>query len=197
MRLAPWIEVFVVALAVLPRALPAAERIASFDPAASEVSFVLQATGHKVRGVFSVESGAIRWDTATGAASGEIVVDAVTGETGNARRDEKMHSQVLESALFPRVIFRVQRLEGEVAVEGRSIVRLIGSLSLHGSEHPMTVDAEVLVNGERLGAVASFEIPYVEWGLRDASVFVLRVAKRVAVTVELSGTLGLGCHRHD
>ena len=175
---------------VLP--LSAEKRVATFDPSASEVSFVLQATGHKVRGVFSVQSAEVRWDTATGAASGEIVVNALGAETGNGRRDEKMHAEVLESARFPLFSFRAERVEGEVAATGPSTVQLVGTLSIHGSEHPLTIDAEIVVDGERLDAVASFDVPYVDWGLRDPSVFILRVAKGVTVTVELSGTLRVG-----
>jgi hypothetical protein len=59
----------------------------------------------------------------------------------------------------------------------------------NGDEHPLTVSAEVLTEGERVEATASFEVPYVAWGLRDPSVFLLRVAKSVTVTVELAGTV--------
>jgi polyisoprenoid-binding protein YceI len=189
MRATVWAQI---ALAAVATPLPAQEWIASFDPSASEVSFVLQATGHQVRGVFSVRSGAIRWDASTGVASGEIVVNALGAETGNPRRDEKMHSEVLESTLFPEFSFRVVHLDDAIAAEGPSTVRLIGSLSVHGGEYPLTIDADVVVSGEQLNAVASFDVPYVDWGLRDPSVFVLRVAKSVAVTVELSGTLRVG-----
>lgn len=189
MRVTPWT---LVAIAAVAPPLPAEEWIATFDPSASEVSFVLQATGHKVRGVFAVRSGAIRWDTATGAASGEIIVDALGAETGNVRRDEKMHSEVLESALFPQFSFRAVHVDGGVAADGPSSMRLIGSLSVHGSEYPLTIDVDAVVHGEQLDAVAFFDVPYVYWGLRDPSVFILRVAKSVAVTVELSGTLRVG-----
>jgi len=176
---------------ILAFALPLAaeEWVAAFDPSASEISFVLQATGHEVRGVFTLQSGEVRWDAGTGAADGELVVSSLGAETGNARRDEKMHAEILESALFPHFSFRPERLEGDLAAEGSSTLRLVGILSVHGGDHPLTIDAEVEATGGRLQAVASFPVPYVEWGLRDPSVFVLRVAKSVSVAVELSGTL--------
>lgn len=167
----------------------AAERVATFDPAASKISFVLQATAHQVDGTFPVQAGALRWNSETGVADGEIVVRAEGGRTGNDRRDAKMHSEVLDSSLFPSFTFRVERLEGDIAAEGSSAVRLAGTLAIHGGEHPLTVDAKVEAAGGRFDAVASFPVPYVEWGLADPSVFVLRVAKSVGVTVELTGTL--------
>jgi polyisoprenoid-binding protein YceI len=169
--------------------LPAEEWVATFDPAESEVTFVLQATGHQVRGVFSLESGEIRWDSESGVADGTFVVNSLGGETGNAKRDRKMHAEVLESSLFPHFSFRPERLEGNVAAEGSSTVQLVGTLSVHGGDHTLTVDAAVEAADGRLEAIASFPVPYVEWGLRDPSVFVLRVAKSVSVVVELSGTL--------
>ncbi|MDH3525194.1 MAG: YceI family protein [Acidobacteriota bacterium] len=187
-RSAIWLLALALAVA-LAVPVSAAERVATFDPAASKISFVLQATAHQVEGTFPVHSGELRWDGETGVASGEIVVGAEGGQTGNDKRDAKMHSEVLESALFPSFTFRVERLEGDVASEGSSTVRLAGTLAIHGGEHSLTVDAEVEAAGGRFDAVASFPVPYVEWGLEDPSVFVLRVAKSVAVTVELAGTL--------
>ena len=182
-------RVFAVWLLALAPSLPADEWVATFDPAASEISFVLQATGHKVRGVFAMRSGEIRWDTETGVAEGEIVVNSLGGETGNRRQDKKMHTEVLESALFAHFSYRPERLEGYVAAEGSSVVQLVGTLSIHGDAHALAIDAEVVATGGMLEAVASFQVPYVEWGLRDPSVFLLRVAKSVSVVVELSGTL--------
>jgi polyisoprenoid-binding protein YceI len=184
---------WIVALAlVAPVAAAAAgQLLVSVDPEASEISFILDATAHEVHGVLAVESGEIRWNPDTGEATGRILVDAASADTGNDRRDEKMHSQVLESGRFPSIVFDVERIEGEI-VEGQSSeVRVVGTLSLHGTKHPLTIDVEVLARGERAEAKASFEVPYVEWGLRDPSVFVLRVAKSVTVQVELAGDLTL------
>jgi hypothetical protein len=38
-------------------------------------------------------------------------------------------------------------------------------------------------------ATTTFVVPYVEWGLHDPSMMVLRVAKTVGVTVQAKGTL--------
>ena len=45
------------------------------------------------------------------------------------------------------------------------------------------------IAGDDLRVQASYGIPYVEWGLKDPSVFLLRVKKRVDVTIDLVGRL--------
>ncbi len=170
-------------------ALSAAERQVDLDPAASKIAFTLGATLHTVRGSARPESGWVAFDPATGRMDGEIVVDARSAETGNRKRDRDMHEKVLESEDHPRFVFRPQSFEGELAAAGASRVTVRGRLEIHGGEHPLAVPAEVTVEGSRVGVVATFEVPYVEWGMRDPSKLFLRVAKSVEVAVELGGEI--------
>ena len=164
-------------------------RVLVLDPASSKVSFVLEATGHDVEGMLSLKSGRIVFDPATGAASGEIAVDLTKAETGNASRDKTMQKEVLETAAYPLAVFRAERLEGTVAPAGASKVNLDGVLSFHGAEHRMKVPATIDVQNGHLKAETSFPIPYVEWGLHDPSILMLRVAKVVSVKVMAEGDL--------
>lgn len=185
--------VFVIAWAVLvaPAARPArAEQIALvLDPAASKVSFTLDATGHDVEGTMAVKSGRIVFDPATGSASGEIVLDLKSAKTGSDGRDEDMHEKVLETGKYPAATFRAEKVRGTVAPSGASQVTLDGTLSFHGSDHKMSLPAKIQVENGRARADTELQIPYVQWGLRDPSLFVLRVAKVVDVTVHAVGTL--------
>lgn len=178
------------ALLVLAPAAGAAEQVLSLDPEASEVTFLLDATGHDVHGTLFLNAGEVHFDPATGAASGRIEIDATRAETGNKSRDKTMHKKVLESVSFPLFVFVPDRFEGEIADAGTSQVELHGTLSIHGAEHPMTLSAEV-EHGEdgALTAVSSFDVPYVEWGMHNPSLLFLRVADRVAVTVKTAGAL--------
>lgn len=159
------------------------------EPQTSSVGFTLKATLHSVHGNAEVTSGSLTLDTDNGAMSGEIVVDAVSADTGNKKRDKKMHAKVLRSADHGRIVLGVQRLEGELALTGVSNVALLGEMALLGQPHPVRIPLRIEIVDDRFTASGEFEVPYVEWGLEDPSTFVLRVAKEVQVTVEAKGTI--------
>ena len=179
----------VVLSAVVFAPLAAAERVLTLDPARTKVTFRLKATAHTVEGTFALRKAEIRFDPAGGPASGEIEVELAGGQTGNAKRDRKMHAQVLETETWPVAVFHPQRLEGQVAEHGTSDVVLAGTLSFHGADHPLKLPAHVTPDGSHASVDLEFSIPYVEWGLNDPSVFVLRVAKTVDVHVAADGEL--------
>jgi polyisoprenoid-binding protein YceI len=181
--------VLLAALAASPVTARADQRVLVLDSAASKVSFTLEATAHDVEGTMAVKSGRIVFDPATGAASGEIALDLQSARTGNDSRDKTMQQDVLESAKFPLAVFRVEKLRGEVAPAGTSQVTLDGTLSFHGADHELSLPARVDVQNGRVKAETSFPIPYVEWGLHDPSILLLRVAKVVSVKVLAEGSL--------
>lgn len=166
----------------------AQQRVLVLDPAASKVGFTLDATGHDVEGTMAVKSGRVSFDD-SGAASGEIVLDLQSARTGNDSRDKTMHEEVLETKKFPTATFRAEAVEGTVAPSGTSQVTLAGTLSFHGGEHKMKLPAKVSIQDGRVTADTKLTIPYVEWGLHDPSIMILRVAKVVTVDVHAQGTL--------
>ncbi len=169
-------------------AVHAQQRVLVLDPAASKVSFTLDATGHDVEGTMAVKSGRIAFDD-SGAASGEIVLDLQSAQTGNGSRDKTMHDDVLETKKFPTATFRAESVEGKVAPSGTSQVTLSGTLSFHGGEHKVKLPAKVSAQDGKVTADTKLTIPYVEWGLHDPSIMILRVAKVVTVDVHAQGTL--------
>ncbi len=189
-----------IALAALALALPVlgdvapkggqrTEQVLDLEPEATEVTFALEATGHDVAGALYLHTGRIRFDAETGIASGEVSIDVQRAETGNEKRDKTMHKKVLESEQHPLIVFKPERLEGEIAAEGASEVQLIGTVTLLGKEHPMTLPTTVEIAGSEVTARTTFAVPYVEWGLHDPSIIFLRVAKVVDVTISAAGTL--------
>ena len=92
-----------------------------------------------LHGTFHVQRGTVAVDPATGKASGEIVVDAASGESGNNRRDRKMHNEILESSQYSEVGFRPDRAAGTIVAQGKSSLKLHGIFSLHGADHELSV----------------------------------------------------------
>jgi polyisoprenoid-binding protein YceI len=172
-------------------AAPAAaeELVVRLDPAKTKIAFTLAATLHTVRGTARMSAGEVRFDPGTGAATGRIAVDATSAATGNQGRDADLHAKVLESGRFPEIVLAVERVEGGFRPDGPSRVTVHGQLTIHGGTHPVALPAEVSVEGGRLTATLAFSVPYVEWGMKDPSKFLLSVAKEVKVTVEAEGTI--------
>jgi polyisoprenoid-binding protein YceI len=161
----------------------------NLDVAQSKLHWTLDSTLHTVHGTFNLKRGVVNFDPATGSASGEIVVYATSGESGNDSRDKKMHDEILESARYPEVIFRPTKIEGKVAVPGTSEVQLQGKFLLHGSEHDLTVSVHAELTSDHWKGTAKFSVPYIQWGLKSPNTFLLKAAPVVDVELELSGTL--------
>src|SRR5436190_375357 len=170
--------VVVVALS-FAAATRAAERLLELDPARSSVSFTLGGTFHTVHGVFRVTRGTVRFDTTTGAASGEIVVDTRSGSSDNAGRDGKMKRDVLESEAYPEATLVPDHVEGTLPVEGESTLSVHGMLHLHGGEHELTLSLSTRVRGDEIEVATEFTVPYKNWGMKDPSVFLFRVDDHV------------------
>lgn len=166
------------------------------DPSQSLVRFSLGARLHTVEGTMTVTEGLLRFPEAGGPASGRIVVDATSAQTGNSRRDANMHGDVLESARHPEIVFaaeHLRRLERAPArdVEGpRSFdVELQGTLAIHGSRVPLTIPATVTRDGNRAVIDGSFTAPYVDWGLAYVGNFLLPIDEEARVDVTAVGRL--------
>jgi polyisoprenoid-binding protein YceI len=180
-----------IALTLLALALPlaAGELQIELDPEATTISFRLQATMHSVHGSAMLASGSLGLTTESGVMTGAVGIDATTAETGNKKRDKKMHGKVLLTADHPKIVLLTRRLEGELAQPGASDVTLHGEIEILGQSHEIGIPAHIEIDGGRFTATLEFEVPYVDWGLEDPSTFVLRVAKQVQVTVQATGTV--------
>ncbi len=166
-----------------------AEVTLNLDVAQSNLHWTLDSTLHTVHGTFNLKRGAVKFDPATGSASGEFIVYATSGESGNDGRDKKMHDEILESARYPEVIFRPTKIEGKVAMPGTSEVQIHGKFLLHGAEHDLTVPVHAELTGDHWKGTAKFSVPYIQWGLKSPNTFLLKAAPVVDVELELSGTL--------
>ena len=164
--------------------IPAQPKPLVIDPAQTKVEFALGSLLHTVHGDFQLKRGTLSFDPQSGKANGELVVDAASGRSGNASRDKKMHSSILESARYPEIVFRPDRVDGKVAPVGKSQVQLHGVFAIHGVEHeilfPITVDAAA----GQYTVTGTFEVPYVKWGMKNPSTLMLRVSDKVEITIQ-------------
>lgn len=158
-------------------------------PQASQVSFFLGGSDHGTRGTFHVQSGTVDFDRSLPKMSGSIVVEAGSGDTGNKSRDHKMTTEVLDAAHFAEVTFAPQSYQGTIAPAGDSTIQVTGIFTLHGTPHDLTVPMQLHIDGANLTAKTHFTVPYVKWGLKDPSIFILKVAKQVDIDLTLAGQL--------
>jgi polyisoprenoid-binding protein YceI len=164
-------------------ALFAQDTILGIDPAQTKVEFTLGDVLHTVHGTFALKRGSIRFDPATGAASGEMVVDATSGNSGSTARDRRMNKDILESTKFPEIVFKPTHVEGKVAAQGASQVLVHGVFSIHGADHEITMPAEVEAAAGEYKLFAHFDVPYVKWGMKNPSNFILRVNDTVQIGI--------------
>ena len=169
-------------VAVLPAA--AGEIRVHLPPESTTIGFTLKATMHTVHGTASLDHADFTIDTVSGAASGEAVVVSGSADTDSEKRDKKMHSKVLLSSEHQRIAIRAESIDGTLELEGTSEVVLVGTMELIGVEHPIRVPMTITIDGGSASVDATFTVPYVEWGLKDPSTFVLRVGKEVPVTIK-------------
>ena len=161
----------------------------TFDPASTSIHWTLGAALHTVHGTFRLKNGAVHLDPRTGEMTGLFVVDATSGESGDSARDQKMHKSVLESSQYGTITFRPIHLNGTFQPNQAQTLTVDGVLNLHGKDHPLQLTVNLRPNSNGMSAVTHFEVPYVQWGLKDPSTFVLRVSKDVSVDIEATAQI--------
>jgi polyisoprenoid-binding protein YceI len=159
------------------------------DPAQTEIHWKLSGL-HPVHGTFKLKSGEFLFNPKTGIAEGEILVDATTGESGNKDRDKRMQDEVLESNRYPAIFYHPTNLKGPFkAEEGSQDLTGQGTFNIHGADHPLELPLKVQISGDTVTATTRFAVPYVEWGMKNPSKFLLRVGKQVEIEVTSKGTI--------
>jgi polyisoprenoid-binding protein YceI len=159
------------------------------DPVRSKVHWTLPSSLHTVHGTFTVVRGLMSLDRESGKAGGEIVVNARSGASGNDSRDAKMHREILETAKYPDVVFHPAQVEGKVMFNGSCDVKIHGTLSVHGADHQIAAMVHAEIEGDNWTGTAKFDVPYVAWGIKNPSNFLLKADKVVHLEVEMAGRL--------
>ena len=168
----------------------AADYSVQLKPEITKIQFTLTDPLHTVHGAFVLKQGEIGLNTETGKCTGKVVVDVTSGDSGSTARDSRMHANVLESKKYPEAVFTPDHFDGTFSAQGASTLKVHGAFTIHGAAHEMTMDVQTSVtNEDRMQASMAFEIPYVAWGMKDPSNFLLKVGKSVHMTIDTSGPL--------
>jgi len=186
-RLFPLLAAAVLSFSAAARAQSSELRF-QFSPANTTIKFTLGDILHTEHGTFQLKRGDAEYDLLNDSVRGTLVADATSGQSGNRSRDRRMHREILESGKYPEIIFRPDHVQGKVASSGASTVQVHGVFSIHGSDHELTVPVRLQVFPDHWVADTHFNIPYVKWGIKNASTFFMRVSESVEIDVHATGT---------
>ncbi len=163
----------------------------TLDPAQTKINISVHDVHGGFQGNFKLKSGILTFDRKTGTANGELIVDAATGDTGNSSRNRKMYKEVLEIQRYPEITFIARKVVGDVAAQGSSNIQVQGIFHIHGVDHDLTLSVPVQLSGDKVTATTSFVVPYESWGMKNPSLFFLRVDGKADVSVSTVGRVTL------
>lgn len=165
------IRLFPVLGAVLALAVPVAAGAATWtiDPNHSSVGFKVRHFFSKVSGEFQSFQGTIQYDPdRPGAGSVEVVIDAASVNTNNAKRDGHLQTEdFFWVERDPEITFKSTGVEA--ADDGAFLVT--GLLGMRGVEKEVVLNAEFLGagpdawGGTRAGFTASTTVNRKDWGI--------------------------------
>jgi polyisoprenoid-binding protein YceI len=158
-------------------------------PDNTRIEWILNSALHTIHGSFELKRGSIKFDPDSGKASGEVVVDTTSGESGGGPRDRRMHKSILESSKYPQAVFTPDRVEGKLAMPGTSNLKLHGMFKIHGEDHEITMDVQGKVTQDRITAEITFDVPYVAWAMKNPSTLILKVDKKVQLAIHADTAL--------
>ena len=180
--------VLALTLAFAPAAL-AQHQTFAINPDASEVKMKLNTTHEVVNGTFHVQSGSIEFDRNATKMSGNVVVAASSGKTGNGSRDKKMNKDILKVDQYTTVSFAPKTYTGTIPVSGDATIQVSGVFTLLGTPHDLTIPMRIRIDGTKATAKAQFIVPYVHWGLKNPSFLVWKAEDNVAIDLDLAGQI--------
>ena len=181
--------VVILVLSIVPATLSAAQLTVTLDPVKTEVHWTLGGNLHTVHGTFKLKRGSMHLDDESGQATGEIIVDVASGESGNGTRDRRMQKEILESPKFPEAVFTPDHVEGRLPAQGDGQLSVHGAFRIHGASHEITLKMQVHRTGKDVTATTQIGVPYVAWGMKNPSNFLFKVDDHVEMSITAAASV--------
>jgi polyisoprenoid-binding protein YceI len=146
--------------------------------------FELPTTFHLVQGEVSGFEGEITLPRDGEPAHVRVTVPAAALETGNARRDRNMETQVLEAERYPEIAFEATSVTGDfgdLKPGGTQTFQVAGNLTIHGRSQPVQLPIDVAIFSDHALVLGSFPLHWKDWGLTNPSRFFNRVKDTMTV----------------
>ena len=98
----------------------------------------------------------------------------------------------LKAHIIREITFLPDRVDGRVQAQGKSTIQVHGMFGIHGATHELTIPVQIEMAPDHWSARAHFVVPYVQWGMKNPSTFILRVSQSVDIDVQASGPIPAG-----
>ncbi|HYE05930.1 MAG TPA: YceI family protein [Planctomycetota bacterium] len=143
----------------------------------SRLSFRGSTSVQEFHGSARVAGGVI--DTDPNRPAGFIEADAASMDTGGARRDRRMHAEVMRSKLFPSVRFDLRAVD---PTPDGMIAR--GTWTMRGIAREVAIPVR-LARGNQVRAIAAFVLDIRRWDIEPPRVMVIAIDPDVRVEIDL------------
>ena len=179
-----------IAFLALASVAAAAQSVAfQLDAQHTAIGFTLGDVLHTVHGTFRLKRGALRLDPASKKLTGEIVVDAKSGESGRGCATGKCIARYWRATAIRKLrSVPIALTEPWLCRESPQCGSTEFSTSTE-SDHELTVPAEVEMFPDHWTATLHFAVPYVSWGMKNPSTLFLRVNESVDIDLTTGGTV--------
>jgi polyisoprenoid-binding protein YceI len=159
-----------------------------FLPQKSILKFELPTTFHTVHGEVGAWKGEIEiLPNEPGRLRGRIVIKAGSLTTANVRRDADMDAKVLETGIYPDIVFEATGYSGDLSTldSGSATVTVTGTLTIHGVGRPVEVPVECALIEDHAIVAGAVPLHWREFGLHDPSRWFSKVGDPMMVVFRL------------
>jgi len=117
-----------------------------------------------------------------------VSLDASKFDSGNVIRDTNARRTVFNSDLYPEIIFSLDTLNAELneVTEGQTqAIELLGTLDMHGVSKEISVDAEILLEGNILTTTGAFTVLLSDYEMSRPSFLVWTIEDQVELSFQI------------